>query len=438
MTYGDSGYRDETRFRGEPGFREETDFRSDSSLSTSYTPGGYSMDDYSSTGTDTTVGLSRRSVTASELNDVFDDPQHGEPGMDRMAFHVVWDLLLIVAAVAAFVLLRQTHSNAVSGSGLRGLLLDAATLGLITIGMALSLRAAAVNLAVGPIASACAYFFAEHSDRNLAATAGVTVLLALGLGVVIAILVVGFHVPAWAASLAGGLVAIVWVQEHANTATNQASYHPDRQAYYWFGAFAALSLLGGVFGLIKPVRRAVGRFRSVGDPASRRGAGAGFVAFIAIIGSCAFAAAGGVLAGLSSPAVTPAADGLLTTGLALGAALAGGTSAFGRRGGVFGTMAAVTLLTLLMHYGVAADLKIAPYAWAAGAIIVGLVVTRMVERFGRPRAEDDEDMWSGSSSSGMSSNGWSSSSRQGGWSSQLPARPLDDTWSGAEDRWRAR
>src|SRR5262249_54085786 len=101
----------------------------------------------------------------------------------------------------------------------------------------------------------------------------------------------------------------------------------------------------------------------------------------------------------------------------------------------------VTLLILLMRYGLAADLRIAPFAWAAGAIALGLVVTRMVETFGRPRSDEEEEMWTGapsSVSSGMATNGWSSSTGQGGWSSQLPARSLDDTWAGAEDRWRSR
>ena len=110
------------------------------------------------------------------------------------------------------------------------------------------------------------------------------------------------------------------------------------------------------------------------------------------------------------------------------------------RGGVFGTFLAVTLLALLVRYGEAANLRVALYTWAAGAIALGLVVTRLVEAFGRPRlaAEDEEaETWppqTSQPSSAAQNTGWSSAPRQGGWSSQLPARSLDDTWAG-DDRW---
>lgn len=441
MTYADSGqgFRDEPRFRGEPGFRDEPDFRSDTGFTSPYQTGSYPVDDYSSQMSDPPVGAPRRPVSPAELDDVFDDPEHGEPGMDRMAVHVVWEILLLLGCVGVFVLFRQTHRAGVSGTALENLLLAASSLGFVTIGMALSLRAAAVNLAVGPIAAASALFFAGHSDRNLPATIGVTVLLALAVGAVIAVLVVGFQVPSWAASLAAAFGVIVWIQKHA-AATNVATYHPLGQAYYWYGAFAALSLLGGVLGLVKPIRRAVGRSRPVSDPADRRGAAAGVMTFLAIAAASGLAALGGILLALSSTRVTPT-DGLVTTGFALGVALVGGTSAYGRRGGVFGTLLAVTMFVLLVRFGDAANWRVAPLAWAAGTIMVGLIVTRLVETLGRPRPlpvdedEDEEDDWAaGRSDNANGQAGWSNAPRQSGWSSQLPARSLDDTWAG-DERW---
>jgi hypothetical protein len=118
-------------------------------------------------------------------------------------------------------------------------------------------------------------------------------------------------------------------------------------------------------------------------------------------------------------------------------ALVGGTSAYGRRGGIFGTLLAVTLFTLLVRFGDAAHWRVSPLAWAAGTIALGLIVTRLVEALGRPRIqledeEDDEEQWAAGRSN--NANGWANPPRQTGWSSQLPARSLDDTWAG-DERW---
>src|SRR5262245_7059504 len=190
---------DDSRFRGEPGFRDEPDFRLDNGLSDAttlggtpsasvYTPGSYSLSNYSSGAgdqTDGTLSLSRRPSRA-QLDDVFDDPEHGDPGRDRMVVHVVWEILLLLAAVGAWYLLYRSHREMVTGNALRELMVSIASLGLVTLGIGLSLRAAAPNLAVGPIAYASALFFASHIDRGgtlVAAT--VTALLALAVGLAI-------------------------------------------------------------------------------------------------------------------------------------------------------------------------------------------------------------------------------------------------------------
>jgi hypothetical protein len=68
------------------------------------------------------------------------------------------------------------------------------------------------------------------------------------------------------------------------------------------------------------------------------------------------------------------------------------------------------------------------------------MVTRLVEVFGRPRAQaarvvDPDQDWTGGTAAG---NGFATAPlRRGGWSAQLPARSLDDTWAG-DDRWGER
>jgi ribose/xylose/arabinose/galactoside ABC-type transport system permease subunit len=436
MSYGDQGYR----FRGE-GFRDEPDFRADTGSTPTFQP-GYVTGDYTPTGAPEPAPT-RRAVSSAELDDVFDDPDHGDPGMDRMGIHVAWELLLLVVTVGLAIYFRQTQHAQFSGGNLRSLVLSAAVLGFGTLAMGLSLRAGAVNLAVGAIASATGLFVASHSDRGLLASAGVALLAAAVVGVVTGLLVTVLHVPAWAGSLAVALGVIVWINKHVQATGVTASYHPERQAFYWYGGFAALALLGGILGLVKPIRRGLGRFRPMGDPAARRGTAAGVVAFLALIASSILAGLAGVLGALSQTRVA-ADDGTLTTGLALGAALLAGTSAFGRRGGVLGTVLSVTGIAMFARYAAVANLRVSPFATAAVLIAAGLVVTRLVETYGRPvsarNGGTDADGWDDGTQT-MNNRalepgpGWSSP-RQGGWTSQLPARSTDDTWGGAADeRW---
>jgi ribose/xylose/arabinose/galactoside ABC-type transport system permease subunit len=438
MTYGDQAYR----FRGE-GFRDERDTGSTTPV---YRPPTYSpTDNYPAPGEGTTSspGFSRRAVSPAELDDVFDDPQLGDPGMDRMGVHALWELVLLAATAGLAVWFYHAHRSGVTGDGLRSLLLSSATLGFLTLAAGLSLRAGVVNLAVGPVYVAAALFFAIHSDRGLVADATITLVLAAAAGAVIGLIIVVFHVPAWAASLAGSLALIVWIQRQVPPTHLGVGYQPSRHAFYWYGAFAALVLLGGLLGLVKPIRRGLGRFRPIADPATRRGTGAAVVAFTAMVVSCALAGLAGLL-GLLAGVGLPAGDGLVISGLAIGAALLGGTSAFGRRGGIFGSLLAATLLALVLSYSKLANLRISEYALAAGAVAAGLVVTRLVESFGRPPSarpagEEEGEPWVNPARLEEPATPGYNTPRQAGWTSQLPARNNDDTWAGAsDDRWGAR
>jgi hypothetical protein len=76
----------------------------------------------------------------------------------------------------------------------------------------------------------------------------------------------------------------------------------------------------------------------------------------------------------------------------------------------------------------------------ASSILAGLLVTRLVETFGRPRSvieERDEEEWTPPQTPPLSTDSSWSGSRTGGWTSQLPARATDEGW-GAEERWGTR
>jgi ribose/xylose/arabinose/galactoside ABC-type transport system permease subunit len=406
---------DATRFQGEPGFREEPDFRAPS------------------TGLGATTGGSaaRHGVSPAALDDVFDDPEHGDVGRDRLAVHFAWEAVLLVGALVLGYLLFSQHRSAITGEGLRVFLVSAAALGLLALGGAMSLRTGAVNLALGPVSVAASLFFAQHGNDGVVPTAIKAMALAAAIGAVMAILVVGFHVPGWAGSLVAALTVVVWIQQHAGPVTVAGQFDPTDRAVYYAGGFAAVSVVAALLATIKSVRRGVGRLRPVADPSLRRGAFAGFITTLALILSTVLAAVAGILfAGLSTK-IEPTL-GLDYTGLAIGIALLGGVSAFGRRGGVFGTVLATACVALVLRFGQASNWKLSVYAVAAATVAVGLIVTRLVETFGRPLSVEEEE-WTAEATAS-----WANEVT-GGWSASLPGQQTGvtrpDPWS--DDRWTA-
>lgn len=424
----DSGFGDDSGFRSRPESRRSPSYR-----------------DYG----DPDMGESRTTMGGNiPLGDVFDDPEHGEPGRDRLSVHLIWETVLLVAAAALAVLLYRENSDALRGAQLDNLMVQAAALGLLALGAGLSLRAGAPNLALGPAAVIAAVFFAHEGDRGVLPSTGVAVGAAAAAGLVLGLFVVSFHVPAWAASLGAALGGIVWIQQVDGPVRVTGQFDPADRALYLFAGFVALAVIGGALGTIKGVRRGIGRFRPVSDPAKHRGGLAAALTTLALMLSMVFAAVAGVLFSASSGPTVTATPGLELTGLALGAALLGGTSAYGRRGGIFGTLLAVVLLTLFIRYDDARGWDISLFAVAAAMLAAGLIVTRVVETYGRPETLGteldvvDDDGWVTTAPSGApdpapsSGTGWSS--RQDSWSSALPAQPTNgrgDAWE--DDRWGA-
>ena len=112
-----------------------------------------------------------------------------------------------------------------------------------------------------------------------------------------------------------------------------------------------------------------------------------FPVIASLVLSSVFAVGAGILMAAQSAAPIVPGTGLEWTGLAFGAALLAGTSAYGRRGGIFGTLLAVAGLTLFLDYADRRNFDIALFAIAACAIGGGLIVTRLVETYGRRLAD---------------------------------------------------
>ncbi|HEY8472228.1 MAG TPA: ABC transporter permease [Natronosporangium sp.] len=395
-------------------------------------------------------------VPAAELSDVFDDPDAGEPGRDRLAIHWTWEALLLIGVGVLGYLLMQADSDALRGDSLRAMLVYATGFGLLGIAAGVSLRAGVPNLAIGPVAAAAGAYFALRGDEGVATPTIFAVGVAVLLGLAVSVLVMTFHVPGWAASLAAGAAAVVWLQTQDPTIPLAGGYNPSGQAAFLFALVAAVGILGGLLGTLRTVRRSVGRFRPIADPARRRGAMAALVSSGALVLSMAIAPVAGVLlvAGMQQPAQgSTGVYWLEWTLIGFGVALVGGTSVFGRRGGVFGTTLAVIALVLFDRYQEAKGWDIALLASAAVAVAGGLVVSRLIETFGRPAGGEVEpesaSTWEtttpasadGRASDGATATGadsWSSGTDS--WSSALPARPAPsggpDPWD--DDRWTRR
>ncbi|MET7833178.1 ABC transporter permease [Micromonospora sediminicola] len=383
-------------------------------------------------------------VPAAVLENVFDDPSHGEPGRDRIAVHVVWEFLLLAGLAAVTWLLWREDADALRGGALKTLLVDVAGLGLLTLAAGLSLRAAAVNLAVGPVALAAAMHFAEQGDRGAREALLPALAVAAVGGLALALVVVVLHVPGWAASLAGAAGVIVYLERRTAPVAVQGEYDPRRTALYLFVGFAAVAVLGGLFGAIKPVRRLIGRFRPVTDPARRRGAVAAVVTALALVGSTVLAMLGGVLIAANGDGPVAPGTGLDWTVLAVGTVLLGGTSAYGRRGGVFGTLIAVSLVVVFLAWTVAHDWSIGRWALGGAVLGAGLLVTRLVETFGRPRPAPHVTAVPGPprpAGDGRISTGWTTTPTPeptDTWPSVLPVRETDtpvDAWEAP--RWES-
>jgi hypothetical protein len=139
-----------------------------------------------------------------------------------------------------------------------------------------------------------------------------------------------------------------------------------------------------------------------------------------------FAVMTGILwAAVSTGPIVPG-TGLEWTGLAIGAALLAGTSAYGRRGGIFGTLLAVAALVLFLDYQQRRNFDIALFAIAGALLGAGLIVTRLVETYGGPlRVPGAGDDWNAAATAGAS---WSPDLPETWSTSATPPREKPDRW----------
>jgi ribose/xylose/arabinose/galactoside ABC-type transport system permease subunit len=366
--------------------------------------------------------------------DIATEPQRRQPaatddesGRDRVGVHIGWEIVLLLAVAAIGYLLYRLDPASLRRPALDTLLITGTAIGLLTLGAGLTLRAGVPNLALGPVALAGSLHYAENGYRGLLDSAVPALAIAAGAGLVVALLVIGLHVPGWLATLAAGMGVIVYDQLRSAPVEVGGNYDPSDMAFFLFGGFALVAVVSAALGTVTPVRRMLGRMRPVGDPARRRGSAAALPVILSLVLSSVFAVVAGILMAAQSTEPIEPGTGLEWTGIAIGAALLGGTSAFGRRGGIFGTLLAVTGLTLFLDYSARRDLDIALFAIAAATLGAGLVVTRLIETYGRPlpMAGVDED-WQGVAA-GPGTTNWTPDLPET-WSQSAPAQNRSDRW----------
>jgi ribose/xylose/arabinose/galactoside ABC-type transport system permease subunit len=299
--------------------------------------------------------------------------------------HLGWEAILLVLVLLTAVVVAATGTLFRGASPWYNL----ASAGLLASAFALSLRTATPNLAVGSVAVLSGATYAKLVENDVAGVlAGiVAVLVALLLGLVLGLVAGLTSTPAWAVSLAGLALAqgIAFGLLGGLSVPTGSGPGGTGRAIVWMLVFLAVSVGGGVLWQIPAVRAALGANRIPDDPVRFRAA--------KLTGALAGLGGSSLLAGLSGVVlVTYIGVATPTTGdnllLAAGAALLGGVSAFGGRGGIAGTALATALLVFANHGLLQQEAPrwVTFYLPAALAILLGVVVGRLTEKIAGPYA----------------------------------------------------
>jgi ribose/xylose/arabinose/galactoside ABC-type transport system permease subunit len=298
--------------------------------------------------------------------------------------HLVWEgvLLLVTVAVAGA---AAALSPVFTGDGLWWTM---AYVGLVASGLALSLRTATPNLAVGGIAGAAgagyAWLVAEGELAPLLA-AVVVLIAAVVLGAVLGAVAGVTSAPAWAVSLAGLAATYAFavaVLGPGGTPVAEQLPGPLDAAGTWFAVFLLLSLGGGGVLAVPSVRRLLGANRTTGGDAVRFTGRRLVGALVGFVGSSVLASLAGLALVVQLRVAFGGAGDLFLLFLGLGAALIGGVSVFGGRGGIAGTVLGVALLAVIVRW---LDIELgADHPWSRWvvvvvAILLGIGLSRLIE-----------------------------------------------------------
>ncbi|WP_344128282.1 hypothetical protein, partial [Luedemannella flava] len=298
-----------------------------------------------------------------------------------------WEALLLILAVVAV----AVAAAAAGEFRFDAVAVPAAILGLYATALSLSLRTATPNLAVTAIGALSGMVYAGVLNGDEISSLPLAVALAVGVaavvGVVLALVVGLLSVPSWAASLAtiGGVQAILIAinEGQLERVVGDGILRSGWLAYVLCALVLLGSIGGGLLWAVPGVRRALSANRLVSDPAGFSG-GRLVGALVGLVGSSVLGGLAGVLFAARTGAATGFVDYSMLI-LALGAALLGGVSTYGARGGFAGTALAVIIIVAIQNV---MNLENAPRALhlglAALAALVGFLVGRLLEYLDGP------------------------------------------------------
>ncbi|GAB3648233.1 hypothetical protein GCM10028833_13630 [Glycomyces tarimensis] len=305
-----------------------------------------------------------------------------------MAVHVVWEIGLLLLGGGVLFALTQSASGPFNDGSWSGFMAALTPLLLAASAAAISLRVGAVNLAVGPVALLSAWIFVDASSSGTMVALGMAMGVAVVAGIALAVLCTWLRVPGWAASGALGGAVGLWSGTVEEPAEFLLAELPDTGVLAALAAAAGLSMFLGLVGAFAGVRERLTPIRE-SPPGERHGRGG--LVFFGLLLSTTMAGAAGVLAAWTGvPEFGPAAlpDPILLSAIAVGAALLGGTSLLGRRGGVCGTVFAAALLLASMWLAESRGWDFDPSWIALAAVVAGFLVTRFVEAMNTPDEEE--------------------------------------------------
>jgi len=305
-----------------------------------------------------------------------------------MAVHAVWEIGLLILGGGILFALTQASSGPFNEGSWNGFAAALTPLVLAAAAVAVSLRVGAVNLAVGPIALLSAWLFVDASGSGSLVSLGMSLGAAVFVGIVLATLCAWLRVPGWAAGGAVGGAIGLWAGTAGDPAVFMLAELPSTGLLAALAAAAGLSMFLGLVGSFAGVRERLSPIRDT-PPGERHGRGG--LVFLGTLLSASLAGAAGVVAVWSDvpeQGAIPLPDPILLSAMALGAALLGGTSLLGRRGGVCGTVFASALLLAFTWLAASRGWDFDTGWIAVGAIVLGFVVTRLVEAMNKPDEEE--------------------------------------------------
>jgi len=302
------------------------------------------------------------------------------PGSSRLRHllvPIVWEAVLLLVAIIAVAVVFLGDPHPTLSLFLAGL----TPIGLLAVAVALSLRTATANLAVGALAMLAATVGVSltNNDTPLAVAMAVGVILAAAVGLVLGVVAAALSVPAWAVTLGGATIVEAAVLGATGGRIMLLRADVGSLSVVWFVLFVLLTLGGGALWLIAGIRTALSATRDVAPAGRWGGLRAGLGAIVGLTGSGFVAGLAGVVYALRLHA-TPTSNGSSLTLVGLAVALLGGISVFGRRGGVAGVLLATILLGSVQHVLLINGARSWVVLLVTGiAVLVGLAASRLIE-----------------------------------------------------------